>query len=288
MIRTILVPSTGNENDTAVFALALAVARGFSAHIDFLLSRVDAVTIGSIVSSEATSAKLIADLIERVEKEGDQREQRAKQLFETFCQGEGLAISETSDGAPPVSAAWLREVGAESYCVTEYGRAADLLVIGRPGDADEPLYETLEAALLNAGRPLLIPALTPTAGLPATVVIAWKSTQEAARAVTAAMPFLSIAKQIEIITVVEDESGSEESGAARLMTNLRWHGFPVSLSRLKPDANGAVETLLTAVRERSALLVMGGYGHSRLREWIFGGFTRRVLRGAEVPVLIAH
>jgi nucleotide-binding universal stress UspA family protein len=102
------------------------------------------------------------------------------------------------------------------------------------------------------------------------------------------MPFLSIAKQIEIITVVEDESGSEESGATRLMTNLRWHGFPVSLSRVKPDANGAVETLLAAVRERSALLVMGGYGHSRLREWIFGGFTRRVLRGAEVPVLIAQ
>src|SRR5262249_12328620 len=138
---------------------------------------------------------LIADLVERVEKEGDQREQRAKQLFESFCQGEGLAISETSDGAPPVSAAWFREVGSESYCVTEYGRAADLLVIGRPGDGEEPLYETLEAALLNTGRPILIPAPTPAAALPATVVIAWKSTQEAARAVTAAMPFLSIAKR---------------------------------------------------------------------------------------------
>src|SRR5215831_15677495 len=117
-----------------------------------------------------------------------------------------------------------------------------------PGSGEEPLYQTLEAALLNTGRPLLIPALTPTAALPATVVIAWKSTQEAARAVTAATPFLSIAKQIEIITVVEDESGSEEAGAARLMANLRWHGFPVSINRLKPDANGAVETLLAAVR----------------------------------------
>ena len=90
MIRTILVPSTGNDTDTAVFASALAVARAFSAHIDFLHIRVDALTIGSIISSEATSAKLIADLIERVEEEADQREQKAKQLFESFCQGRGL------------------------------------------------------------------------------------------------------------------------------------------------------------------------------------------------------
>ena len=288
MIRTILVPSTGNDSDRTVLASALAVARQFGAHVDVLHSRVDALSIGSMVSAEATSAKLIADLIERIETEADEREQRAKQLFESFCRGEGLEISETPGGAASVSAAWIRELGTERDCVVEYGRTADLLVIGPPGDGKEPLLETLEAALLNTGRPLLIPALTPTAGLPATVVIAWKSTPEAARAVTAAMPFLSIAKQIEIVTVAEGENGIDEREAVRLMTNLRWHGFPVSLSRLKPDANGAVETLLAAVRERSALLVMGGYGHSRLREWIFGGFTRRVLRGAEVPVLIAH
>src|SRR5262249_14272652 len=137
--------------------------------------------------------------------------------------------------------------------------------MGRSADGEEPVLETLEAPLLNTGRPLLIPAPAPTAGLPTTVVIAWKATQEAARTVTAAMPFLSIAKRIEIVTVVEDESGSEEAGAARLLANLRWHGYPVSLTRLKPDANGAVETLLAAARERSALLVMGGYGHSRMR-----------------------
>jgi nucleotide-binding universal stress UspA family protein len=288
MISTILVPSTGNGSDATVFAFALAVARAFGAHLDFLHTRVDAATLGSMMSAEATSAKLIADLMERIETEAGEREQRAKQLFERFCQAEGLEISETPGGAAAVSAAWIRELGTERDCITEYARTADLLVMGRPGDAEEAVVETLEAALLNAGRPLLIPALTPTAALPATFVIAWKSTPEAARAVTAAMPFLSIAKKIEIMTVVEDERGSEDAGATRLLANLRWHGFPASLTRLKPDMNGAVETLLGAVRERSALLVMGGYGHSRLREWIFGGFTRRVLRGADVPVLIAH
>jgi nucleotide-binding universal stress UspA family protein len=72
------------------------------------------------------------------------------------------------------------------------------------------------------------------------------------------------------------------------MTCLRWHGFPVAVRRLEPIEDNPTETLLAAALEEAALLVMGGYGHSRLREWIFGGFTQRVLREAEVPVFIAH
>ena len=146
----------------------------------------------------------------------------------------------------------------------------------------------LEAALINSGRPLLIPPLVPISALPDTVVIAWKATPEAARAVTAAMPFLSLAKQIVIMTVAEDETTIEEEGAVRLMANLRWDGFTASVCCLQPGAQGAAETLLAAAREQAALLVMGGYGHSRLREWIFGGFAQRILRAAEIPVLIAH
>lgn len=178
--------------------------------------------------------------------------------------------------------------GLKSYCLLEYARVADLLIIGRPSDDQIAPSDVLESVLLNSGRPLLIPPSARIAALPDTVVIAWKATSEAARAVTAAMPFLSIAKQIVIMTVAEDETTLEEEGAARLMANLRWHGFSVSVRRLEPDAQGAAETLLAAAREQPALLVMGGYGHSRLREWIFGGFTQRILREAEIPVLIAH
>jgi nucleotide-binding universal stress UspA family protein len=124
--------------------------------------------------------------------------------------------------------------------------------------------------------------------VPDTVVIAWKSTPEAGRAVTAAMPFLALARHIIIMTVAEGENAIEEEGAARLMANLCWDGFSASVRRLQPGAQGAAETLLAAAREQAALLVMGGYGHSRVREWIFGGFTQRILRAAEIPVLIAH
>jgi nucleotide-binding universal stress UspA family protein len=288
MIKSILVPVVGSASDLSVFTSALAVARACKAHLDFLYTGLDAVTIGALLSLEGTSAKLIADLIQRIEREADQRERQAKQLFESFCKTEQLAPAAGPASEPVPSATWFSEIGSEPDRVTEYARTADLLVIGRPEASESVRSETLEAALLKSGRPLLIPTAIPITALPATIVIAWKGTQEAARAVTAAMPLLSMAKQIIIMTVVEGESGSEQEATSRLMTCLRWHGFPVAVRRLEPIEDNPTETLLAAAREEAALLVMGGYGHSRLREWIFGGFTQRVLREAEVPVFIAH
>ena len=288
MIKTILVPAMGSETDAGVFASALAVARPFGAHLGFLHICIDAATFAATITPEVSSGHVLTDMINRMEEEAQQREQKAKQLFETFCRREGLVVAETPPIQSERSARWLRENGSESYWLAEYARTADLLVVGRPDDDQRVPSDMLEAALINSGRPLLILPSVPISALPDTVVIAWKATPEAARAVTAAMPFLSLAKQIVIMTVAEDETTIEEEGAARLMANLRWDGFTASVRRLHPSAQGAAETLLAAAREHAALLVMGGYGHSRLREWIFGGFTQRILRAAEIPVLIAH
>jgi nucleotide-binding universal stress UspA family protein len=288
MIKTILVPATGNETDAGVFDSALAVARLFGAHLDFLHVRIDAPTFAATIMPDVGGAQVITDLINKMEEEGAQREAKAKQVFESFCRREGLAVAETPSAPSAPSARWLREIGSESYWLVEYARAADLLIIGRPSDDQITSSDVLESALLNSGRPLLISPSAPMVAPPSTAVIAWKATPEAARAVTAAMPFLSTAKEIVIITVAEHETKLEEEGTARLMASLRWHGFSVSVRRLEPGAQGAAETLLAAAREHAALLVMGGYGHSRLREWIFGGFTQRILREAEIPVLLAH
>lgn len=288
MIKNILVPARGIDTDGGVFASALAVARPFGAHLDFLHIRIDAATFAATIAPEVSSAQVVTDLINKMEEEAEQREQKAKQLFGSFCQREGLALAETPPAPSAPSARWLREIGSESYWLLEYARAADLSIIGRPSDDQIAPSDVQESVLLNSGRPLLIPPSAPMAALPDTVVIAWKATPEAARAVAAAMPFLSIAKQIVIMTVAEDETALEEEGADRLMANFRWHGFAVSVRRLEPDAHEPAETLLAAAREQAALLVMGGYGHSRLREWIFGGFTQRLLREAEIPVLMAH
>jgi nucleotide-binding universal stress UspA family protein len=239
------------------------------------------------MAADGGGATMVGSLITRLEEEADARETKANQLFQDFCNGAGLALCDAPPAPSGPSAQWLRQIGAEPYWVTEYGRVADLLVIGRPGEDEGVSLETIEGALVDSGRPLLIPPTAPLATLPETIVIAWKPTPEAARAVTAALPFLQIAKQIVIMTVVEDQRAPEEE-AERLMAGLRWHGVPVSVLHLQPNGHSAADTLLAAAREHAALLVMGGYGHSRLREWIFDGFTLHVLRGAEVPVLMAH
>ena len=170
--------------------------------------------------------------------------------------------------------------------MVRYGLAADLIVAPRGGD--EVLSRSvLEAVLLETGRPLLIPAAIP---IPATferIAIAWKATPQSARAVALAMPFLARAKEVVAMTV-EEQSEERTDESERLVRNLAWHGLAARIERLAPGAEGAAATLLAAARDSADLLVMGGYGHNRLREWVFGGFTQQVLVDAALPVLIAH
>jgi nucleotide-binding universal stress UspA family protein len=287
MIKTILVPATGNQADDAVFTSALAVAHAFNAHLGFLHVRVDAAGMVAAMATDGSGAVMVSGLVERIDEEAAQREDTARQLFQRFCERERLVIAETPTGNQLPSAQWLRQTGVEAYWVREYGRAADLLVTGHPANDQGVSIDTIEAALVGTGRPVLIVPATPLISLPETIVIAWKAAPQAARAVSAAMPFLSNAKQILIVTVAEEQGLSDEEGA-RLMNSLAWHGLNASTRHLKPDQLSAADTLLASAAEQSALVVMGAYGHSRLREWIFGGFTEHVLRGSPVPVLMMH
>jgi nucleotide-binding universal stress UspA family protein len=289
MLKAILVPATGSKADQPVFTSALTVARAFQAHLDFLHVRVDAAATAAAVVSDGSGAAMIGGLAERIDEEASQREERAKQLFQRFCESERLTqADEPLPGGPSgPTAGWAQHIGEEAYWIKEYARSSDLLVIGRPGEEQDGSLDTIERALLGSGRPLLIPPPGGLATLPETVVIAWKATAEAARAVTAAMPLLARAKQVLVITVAEEQGLSDEEGA-RLVRTFGWHGLSASARHLLPDRLGAADTLLAAAKQAGALVVMGAYGHSRMREWMFGGFTRHVLRGAEVPVLMMH
>ena len=289
MIKTLLVPATGGNTDDVVFASALTVARAFEAHLNFLHVRVDAAAMAATMAQDGSGAAMITGLVDRIDEEASQRQEKARQVFERFCERERLITMEAPSpgGQPGPSAQWLREVGDEAYWVVEHGRSADLLVMGRPREDEGVSIDTIERALLGSGRPLLLPSASGLAALPETVVIAWKAAPEAARAVTAAMPLLSRSKRILIVTVAEEPGLSDEEGA-RLMTALGWHGLNASTRHLRPDRLGAADTLLAAAAEEGALVVMGAYGHSRLREWVFGGFTEHVLRRAAVPVLMMH
>jgi len=167
-----------------------------------------------------------------------------------------------------------------------YGVASDLIVAPRATAEDVVARSILETVLLESGRPLVIPAISAMPASFERIAIAWKPTSQAARAVAAALPLLVRAKEVVVVSVEEQEAAHHE--ADRLVRNLAWHGIRATTAPLKPGPGGAGATLLATARDRADLLVMGGYGHSRLREWVFGGFTQLVLADAPLPVLIAH
>jgi len=288
MIKTILVRAMGDQTDTPVYATAAAVARLFGAHIDALHVRVDPAELATTMSTEGAGGPLLGGIIDSLTKDADSAEASARTLFSEFCRREELpSVTRPVEASGP-SSRFNVETGQGAQWMGLYGLTADLAVASRgiPG-SDAEARSTLEALLLATGRPLLIPgALAAPPDFADRITVAWKPTPQSARAVAFAMPFLSRAKHVRVLTVEEEEPRRDE--AQRLVDYLGWYEIKSSVERLSPGAKGAASTMLAAAAARGGMLVMGGYGHTRFREWIFGGFTQFVLDHAEMPVLMAH
>lgn len=175
---------------------------------------------------------------------------------------------------------------------------ADLLVLGQHDPAGTPQdgvpFDFVEYVLASSGKPALV---LPYAGLPATlgetIVIAWKPTREAARAVAAAMPMLQRARRVHILSWSGDDGQQEEAsigGDVLTLTGyLKHFGVDATWHREGQEPPQMGELLLSRAFDLEAdLLVMGCYGHSRAREWVLGGSSRTVLRSMTLPVLMAH
>lgn len=294
MIKNILVPVAGVEGDKHRLLAALAVARRFDAHLDVLHVRPDPAQLVAAAASAAYGVtELVAALLDQFEQDAQARREAAEETFSAFVKSESLEVRDRrAAGASAASAAWLNQIGNAGERVARMARSHDLVVAGRSNGPRESTSGTLEIALMEGGRPLLLMPQGMVRVPGRTVVIAWKDTAEAARAVMAAGPFLAQADRIEVVVVSESEAGGNEEGrnsAERLVEGLGWHGFKAHARVVPPLGGSGPEALLAAVRDLEGdLVVMGAYGHSRLREMIFGGFTRHVLRGADVPVLMFH
>jgi nucleotide-binding universal stress UspA family protein len=288
MIKTILVRATDDASGAAAYAAAGCVARRFGAHIDALHVRPDPVEAAVAMSSEGAGGTLLSGIIDSIERDTEASEAKARTQFATYCSDAGLSlVADPAKSAGP-SAMFHVETGQEGRWMSMYARTSDLTVASRgvPGD-DAMARSTLGALLLETGRPLLIPAAAaPPPDVAHHIAIGWKATPQAARAIAFAMPFLAHAANVTILSVEEEGRGRDD--AERLIRYLGWHGISACVERLSAGPNGAAATLLTAAKAENGLLVMGGYGHTRLREWVFGGFTQQALDHAELPVLIAH
>jgi nucleotide-binding universal stress UspA family protein len=289
MFRYILLPATGADADEPVFATALTAARSLPAHIEFLHVRIDVqATLTAMVSADVGGGGLgYGQLLETLEHEVATRQKNAEQAFRDFCERETLPVTADPSTSLP-SAEWRMETGDEPTFLAAHGRAADLLVVGRAREGEAVAMDVLEAALMTSGRPVLIAPAKARTEFSSVVAIAWKDRPEAARAVAAAQPFLRLADQVVILSVAEGAYNDEQS-CERLRHALSWHNRRTTVQYLKHDHRPAAEILLAAAAGVNAdLLVMGGYGHSRVREVILGGFTRHILSHADLPVLMVH
>ncbi len=288
MFKYILVPATGADTDAVVFSTALAVARLSGSHLEFLHVRLDAQrALTAMATADMGGGVGFDGLLELLEQDAAARQKKAELAFRDFCEREKLSVSSDLSTYLP-SAEWRMEVGDEPAWLAEHGRTADLLVVGRAREGEPVAMDILEACLMATGRPVLIATDVAPRHLSGTVAIAWKNKSEAARAVAAARPFVEMADKVVVLSV--DEGGeTDEVSCERLRYALSWHNPATTVQRLMRDGRAPAETLLAAARAAGAdLLVMGGYGHSRMREVIFGGFTRHMLSGADLPILMVH
>jgi nucleotide-binding universal stress UspA family protein len=164
-------------------------------------------------------------------------------------------------------------------------------VIAQPQPDESALGRLfVETALFESGRPLLIVPYIQVAGLKLDrVMVCWDGSRSAARAVGDAMPFLLRAKVTEITIVSVERAKSDEMPGADIAHHLARHGAKVEVNRITSGDIDIANTILSRAADASAdLLVMGGYGHSRMREFILGGVTRAILASMTVPVLMSH
>jgi nucleotide-binding universal stress UspA family protein len=287
MLRKILVPVTGRDSDRAVLAMGFTVARIFDAHVEALHVSIDARDAIPMLG-DGMSAALIEELMKAAEKDAAADAETARQHFEAARAAAQAATTQSAPG-PGMASGWFRTVtGRIDDIIPAEARLSDLVVFSQgAGRGDNRMAVTLEATLLDSSKPLLLTPERPPAKVGGTVAIAWNGSAECTRAVAAAMPFLLRAATVHILTAQTSVTTAEEG--VGLAGYLAWHGIQASIHVVKPADEPVGSALVTRASELGAdFMVMGGYGHSRVREMILGGVTRYIFDHPSLPVLIAH
>jgi nucleotide-binding universal stress UspA family protein len=277
--RTILVPIEQHDLMNSTLETALLLARKFDSYIEGFALR------GAIPAAYATvDAGTVA--IPQLEQDIAENAQRSQSLFESFMQEHGVPCG---GHTAALSSKWLEDTPEGDHFVGSYGRVFDVIVLGRPGrDPKGSRMTTLEAALFESGRPVLIAPPWPRPQMGTNVLIAWNCSTEQARTTAFAMPILQRASRVVVLTV---EGGAAVPGPTgqQLCRYLQLNGVPAKPLTVGLNGRLTGEAVLEHANALGCdLLIKGAYTQSRLRQFIFGGTTRYILSNTTLPVLMAH
>jgi nucleotide-binding universal stress UspA family protein len=274
---TILLHLNGGERDAANLQFAIALAEEHKAHLIALRTITPFYpTIGAFGDA---AVGVIAELQERYRAS----ERAAADKFR--------AEAERASSGASVPLEWREEEDFADDIVPVHARYADITILGQPERGQvEPTHsaELPANVVMGSGRPIIVvPYAGGFAKPPRHVLIAWSGTREATRAVHDALPILRRADKVSILSV-NPKDGKHLPGAD-IATHLARHGCKAETSRTVATDISVADAILSDLSDIGAdFLVMGAYGHSRLRQWALGGATKDVLGTMTVPVLLAH
>ncbi len=275
MIKDLIVNlGLGDRDPAGDYAISLASA--FDAHVLGVGLAYEPVIPGSVMGG------IPPEFLETQRAESEKSARAAMTRFEEAAKRAGVSY-ETRLMSSSVSGA--------ADVVGRLSRRFDLAVVGQP-KRDEGMPEEVldEGVLFDSGRPVLFVPYIQKGGMKLDhVMVCWDGSRTATRAIGDGMPILEKAKQVDLVIVASKEAKTNEISGADMGQHLARHGIKVDVKRItSPDIDTASTILSYAADASTDLIVMGGYGHSRLREFVLGGVTRGLLESMTVPVLMSH
>lgn len=275
-IKDIVVSLSVAEGGSFAADYAVSVASALEAHLTGIAFVYDPVV------PVAAAGYIPPEVIETQQRDAQAAAKAAIDRFTTAASRNGVEIEPTVLPASFAGAA------------NQFGliaRRFDLAVVGQ-AEPDKSAVEELiaESTLFESGRPVIVVPYIQKAPLKLDrVMVCWDGSRPAARAIADAMPLLARAGQVEVVIVANEPDKRDEIPGADMGQHLARHGLKVDVNRIVEGDIDVADAILSHAADSSAdFIVMGGYGHSRLREFVLGGVTRMILRSMTAPVLMSH
>ena len=272
--KTILVHTDCGERTAVCIEVAIRMSMQHGAHLVALYTQEPFNVPAYLLQAEQK-------IIETQKKFAAEEMARVKAVFNNQASSMGFKNTE-----------WRSTLGFPVDAVAKQARYADLVIVGQPDSSDRSngTKNFVAQLVIAAGRPVLI---LPYAGsflnIGSRILVAWNASREATRAITDALPLLKRADSVDLIALSSKHDTLSYIPTDEIVLYLARHGVHVEASKdhvTDIDAGNAI--LSYAADLSSDLVVMGGYGRSRLREWVLGGATQTILESMTVPVLMSH
>jgi nucleotide-binding universal stress UspA family protein len=276
MIKDIIVNLSVTKNGSTVGNYAVSVAAALRAHLTGIAFIYD-----PIVPISGTGY-IPADVIESQRADNETAAEAAIKDFTTATDRAGISAEPLMLNASLTGA-------ADQFA--RMARRFDLAIVGQAQPEMSTMEQIIgETTLFESGRPMImVPYIQKAPFKTDNVMICWDGSRTAARAVADAIPILGKSSRIEIVSVTNERGKEDEIEGADIGQHLARHGLKVDVHRVSRGNIDVADALLSHAADSAAdLMVMGGYGHSRLREFVLGGVTRSIFQSMTLPVLLSH